>query len=827
MLTIKDFSTALYGLSKAKGYAATVIVTLGVTLGALVAMFNLNYQIIAAPLPYQEADKLLVGSARWIDRNGQVLSERTLPQVMLQMYHQPSASLSDHGLFAYAGTYTLRDLPDAPLAEIAYTTPGFMRMYQMPILQGRAFDNTEELGSQLAVAVISEQFWRAHYQADPAILGRQITVDNQQFRVVGIAGAEFKQPDFYGPLMGAVDVWLPLDFDRPLHSIPAHRGSPFLFYLAKLADPKQRQQFEQEMRPQIASRWLETSADTPSVAGRQVIFQAHSLRDFLANDETQTLFMLAGALVLLLIAATNVTNLLLSRAVKQQRSFCIQAALGAQRKHLFAQVLAELSSLMFTAMLLALGVAEGVSMLLHRYGSDLIPLYIQLGFGWSSLAFAIIGSLLLTLAFAALISRRINMQALQQSLQSSGKGSGVQVSQRARQLLIGSQVMFAAILLVCSAQVLLQSISQLNKQVGFATEDRFQVYIEDTTPYPAANLSAAEQDAINRGRKDQMMQARDVLQQHPAIAMAAFANGAPASFYGPSGDRLMVLVSPDSPNQLLDARITHTDQYFMTLFNIDLLAGRGFTAQEVSSRAPVVVISETLARALSPDGQVLGQFLHSQGNQPPAEIIGIAADWYAADNELAKPEKYRVYSTLNPVFGRSLLLQLKPGQQIDRTAINAALTSVSPNYRVNRVVSIADNMTRLQYDNYLALSITSALVLLSFVLAAIGIYGVLSYSIQLRRFELGVRMAIGAGPARILRQLLSENLKPVVVGLILAALLLIALWFGLQNTTFMVELSNGGFAFPLLLIALLTVLTTLLSVWGILRKPAIYALQGQ
>lgn len=202
MLTIRDFSTALYGLSKAKGYAATVIVTLGVTLGALVAMFNLNYQIIAAPLPYQEADKLLVGSARWLDRNGQVLSERTLPQVMLQMYHQPSASLTDHGLFAYAGTYTLRDLPDAPLADIAYTTPGFMRMYQMPILQGRAFDNTEELDSQLAVAVISERFWREHYQADPAMLERQITVDDRQFRVVGIAGAEFKQPDFYGPMMG-------------------------------------------------------------------------------------------------------------------------------------------------------------------------------------------------------------------------------------------------------------------------------------------------------------------------------------------------------------------------------------------------------------------------------------------------------------------------------------------------------------------------------------------------------------------------------------------------------------------------------------------------
>ena len=119
------------------------------------------------------------------------------------------------------------------------------------------------------------------------------------------------------------------------------------------------------------------------------------------------------------------------------------------------------------------------------------------------------------------------------------------------------------------------------------------------------------------------------------------------------------------------------------------------------------------------------------------------------------------------------------------------------------------------------------MVILSFLLAALGIYGVLSYSVQLRRFELGVRMAIGARPVTILRQLLGENLKPVLAGLALAALLLVALWLGLQHSTFVVELSAGGFALPLALIVLLTTLTSLLSVWGIIRKPAIYALQGQ
>jgi ABC-type antimicrobial peptide transport system permease subunit len=165
--------------------------------------------------------------------------------------------------------------------------------------------------------------------------------------------------------------------------------------------------------------------------------------------------------------------------------------------------------------------------------------------------------------------------------------------------------------------------------------------------------------------------------------------------------------------------------------------------------------------------------------------------------------------------------------QLSKTDLNHAMTQVSPHYRAANIYSIASNVNRVLFNNYLAAAVTSALVVLSFGLAAIGIYGVLSYSVQLRRFELGVRMAIGARPLTILRQLLGENLKPVLAGLALAAVGLAALWFALQKTTFTVELSGSGFALPLLLIVLLTVLTTLLSVWNIIRKPAINALQGR
>lgn len=187
----------------------------------------------------------------------------------------------------------------------------------------------------------------------------------------------------------------------------------------------------------------------------------------------------------------------------------------------------------------------------------------------------------------------------------------------------------------------------------------------------------------------------------------------------------------------------------------------------------------------------------------------------------------RSYLPRNLISGTSLLVQLKPGTQLNKADLNQLMLKVSHNYRAAGMYSIQDNVDRALLNKYQTAAVTSSLVLVSFVLVAIGVYGVLSYNVQLRHFELGVRMAIGARPLTILRQILSESLKPIVAGLLLSLLVLTALWFGLEQLAFQVELSASGFTLPLLLIVLLTVLTTSLSVWSIIRKPAVYALQGR
>lgn len=826
MISHKDLSTALYTLSKAKGYAATVILTLGLALGTLVAMFNLNYQILAAPLPYADEDQLIVGSTAWLEKDGSVIYPRLLPvHLFRQLYPKPSDYLSDQALFSfsYVGV-TLRDLADSPQVQIAYTTPGYMRMFQMPLLHGRSFSADEDVGSQQPVAVLSEKIWREHYHADPATVGRSIQVGNQLFKVIGISASTFQEPALTGPARKN-DIWLPWDYAPGANANPGDISGAH-FYLAKLKDAGQLQAFEHELRPQIQQKFKEEVASQPAQAGRTARFHAEPLRLMMDGDSSKaTLSMFIGTLLLVLIAAANITNLVLSHAASQQRSMSIRAALGAQRHHLLNTILAELSWLLGASLLVALVVAEVAYTLLWTYAGTTLPRLTELGMDWPTLMFAILVSLLLALAFAILISRKINYSALQQNLQSSGKGSGIQINSRTRQLLIGAQVMLAALLLICSAQVLLQSLHQLRQQVGFASSDRYQVTIDNMTPAPDASLPLEQRRAIYRQQKDELMQVRDILQQHPAVQTASVSNYPPISFDGYYGSANFI-ASPDSPTQLLFSRAVYTDQFYLPLFEIKLVQGRNFTAQEISSQAPVIIINQALALQLKPDGNVLGDTLYSSDASLAFEIIGVSLNHQLPD--LWSPhETGRSYLTRNLGTTANLQLHLKPGMQIDKTDINQAMAQVSANYKAASIYSIADNIDKVRMRNYLTAAATSALVLLSFLLAAIGIYGVLSYSVQQRRFELGVRMAVGARPMTILRQLLRENSKPVGIGLALASILLAVIWLALRQTTFSVELTAGGFALPFSLIVLLTLLTSLLSVWGIIRKPAIYALQGQ
>lgn len=824
MLTLKDLANALYSLSKAKGYAVTVICTLGVTLGALVAMLKLNYQLLLAPLPYHAEQTLIAGSASWLLPSGELILPHALPRVIRHFYAKPSSLLQDQALLGYAlSEATLRDLPHSPAVHIAYTTAGYMRMFQMPLISGRAFANTEEPGQQHAVAVISERLWRQHYQAKPDMLGRHIQLGNISFKVIGIAAATFAEPQLLSAALHT-DIWLPWDFHTDFVDMAESGIRAGHFYLAQLKHAADRQQFEQEIRPQLQTLWQQASRHIPRLAGRQLQFNAHPLRQVLLGDSRQqSLWLLAGSAALLLLATVNMLNLLLSRAASQQKTMAIQAALGAQRAQTMTLFNAELVCLLLAATGVAVLTAAAAFRLFHRYGGDLLPGIDQLAVDGLTLTFAVLLGGLLLISFNQLVSRRLNYQALQQSLQSGSKGAGFTVSPATRSVLIGIQVMLTSLILLCCSQVFRQAYQQLQLPLGFAAEDRYQITLEDISPPPERKLDAAALQAHLRQQKDQLMQIRDLILQLPEVTMAAVSSGAPASYNGFSADSTNFLLTADPSAPAMEARVMHTDQHLLSMFEIPLLQGRQFSAAEVQTQAPLIVINQKLANKLNTTQTVIGQRLTAAHSGEVFEIIGVSADLNLPETG-AEQEPFRIYTTQNLLYNSYLLVQLRPQAQLSKAHINQLITQVAPQLRSANIYSIADNVSIALQRQQLSAAITCGLGMLSLLLAAIGIYGVLHYSVQLRRFELGVRMAIGARPASIVRQFLQETGLPVCTGLAAALLLFSAVrgWSPLLTTPL-----QPATLLPLALILLLSLLTVLAAVRHIINKPAIYALQGR
>lgn len=824
MLTLKDLSNALYSLSKAKGYAVTVICTLGLTLGALVAMLKLNYQLLLAPLPYHTEQTLIAGSASWLSPSGELILPHALPKVIQRFYANPSSLLQDQALLGYAlSDATLRDLPHSPAVHIAYTTAGYMRMYQMPLVSGRAFANSEEPGQHHAVAVISERLWREDYNAAPDIIGRHIQLGDIRFEVIGIAASTFTEPQLLSPSLHT-DVWLPWDFHFDFVNMPDSGIRAGHFYLAQLKHAADRQQFEHEIRPQLQPMWQQASRHIPRLAGRQLQFNAHPLRQVLLGDSRQqSLWLLAGSAALLLLAAVNILNLLLSRAASQQKTMAIQAALGAQRAQTMTLFKAELSCLSLAAGGVAVCTAAAAFQLLRRYAGDMLPSVKQLAVDGLTLTFAVMLGGLLLISFNHLVSRRLNYRALQQSLQSGSKGAGFTVSPATRFALIGTQVMLTSLILQSCSQVFRDAYQQLQQPLSFAVEDRYQITLEDISPPPAKDLSAAARQAYLRQQKEQLMQIRDLILQLPDITMAAVSSGAPASYNGFSADSANFMLTAEPSAPAMEAKVMHTDQYLLPLFKIPLLQGRQFSAAEVQTQAAVILVNKTLATKLNADQDVVGQRITAAQNGQVFEIIGVVADQNLPETD-AEQEPFRIYTTQNLLYNSYLLVQLKPGAKLNKAHINQLIDQVAPHIRSANIYSIADNVSSALQRQQISAVVTCGLGMLSLVLATMGIYGVLHYSVQLRRFELGVRMAIGARPASIVSQLVTESTLPAILGIVCSMLLLA---FIQQIFPFFAGSSISSTAIPCVMILLLAVVTAIASVWSIIRKPAIYALQGR
>lgn len=807
-----NLSLAIKNLARVKSYALTIIITLGVTLGVMVAMYNLNYQIIAAPLPYPDQDRLVLVQGQLL-ADGEVKRENYLPFLgAIEAYKDHHPGIETFALHNISIDVE-QSLPNSPTFNTGAITPEFMQIIDAPLALGRHFTKDEGLNSNQPIAIISYEVWQTHFAGSSQVLDRTVTFKGISFVIVGVTAAHFAEPVLATPTW-RTDVWLPYDYrdtPEPVWTLSSNQ----VHLVAKLAQGADINRTQLALNNWVMTRYPAAVAGDPSVANTAVKWRFTSYKDRIIGDADNTsVMMLAGSVVLLFIALSNIGNLVLSRAVAQQRAFAIQAALGAQPQHLFKQVLVELSVLFAASLVVATSVVSLILGLLKAGYAGPLARLDELSLNLNTILFAILLTLVLNFALAWIVSKQLNYNAIINALQSSGKGGGVQISKNTRQALVSMQLFFCISLLVLCMSIFRQSWAQLTAPTHINTENTSQI---------ALNVGTLLSEMTTEQRAALVLEATERLNQHSNIVRAGIGSYPPISYWLEQFSSYHSQLEPGMDKPILThKRVWGTRTYFET-FGLTLTQGRHFTDLEARNRAPVVIINEFMANAIKASGQEpIGAKLYARNSNTPITVVGVVGN-------LNLPNQPPISRTYRPRVNSGypiIVVETKPNVQLSRQSINDLLAQVHSQIRVYDLQSTEQILSSHLKSQRVASIFTIVLSVVAVLLASIGIYGVFSYSIALRRYELGIRMSIGATPVAIFKLVLKENMQPFLMAVVAAACALVIGYFSAALTPIMQMMDVWSWLLPVTLITSLVVGISLLSVWSIIRQPAQYALKG-
>ena len=792
----QDLSYGVRTLSKSRGFLLAAVCSLALGIGANSAVFSVMNALLLRPLAYPDADRLVILWSRSPGLNvaqdwfspGQYLDVKTQNQVF------------EHTAITIGASFNLTGQGAPEHIDGARVSSSFFPLFGAKAALGRVFTAEEDEPGKPPSVILSNSFWQRRYGGDKAVIGQSLILNGNNFAIVGVMSPDFSLTNDVMPAVNAIgraDVILPLPMNEAAR---ANRGNEDYNIFGKLKPGVGQRQAQADMDLIAARMKQDFPQNYPPTGGLTI--SVVSLLEQVVGDVGATLPILMSAVgFVLLIACANIANLLLARAAARQKEIAVRAAVGASRWRIIRQLLTESVLLAAIGGALGLVLAFAAVWALRVFGPQNIPRLNEVGIDWRVAAFTSLVVLLTGIVFGLVPALRASRVDLNETLKDGGRnatGASVRTAQRLKKLLVVAEIALSLVLLVCAGLLIRSYQRILGSHPGF--DPRNVVAMRLALP----QVKAPTQEAI----ASFYQRLTDRVRALPGVEAAGVSYSLPMSTVAFAWDPISVEgYVPATPNEKIMSNIRIVSPGYFHSMRAPLVRGRFFDERDKKGEPETVIVNEALAERFWPQQDPLGKRLQMTRRGVWHTVVGVIRDSKQFHTEKEPP--ISAYFSFEQFLARNTHLVIRTAS--DPVAmiptIVKEIQAVDSEIPAFDVATMEQRMSDFLARRRFAMVLLAVFAAIAVLLAAVGIYGVISYSVTQRTNEIGIRVALGASSrdvlSLILRQGMTLALIGATLGLIAAFVLtrfLSAMLFGVNATD---PLTFVGVAVLLIAVALL------------------------
>ena len=815
MRNLSDLRFSLRTLRRNPAFSAAAIVVLALGIGANTAIFSVVNAVLLRPLPFEDPSRIMQVWHVPPPKSFPGLTRFAVSPANYLDWHSQSSSFEQMAAYGFrAFTVGGTERPEA--VQAGAVASDFFPLLRVQPLLGRTFTPDEDRPGQGHVVLLGHNFWRDHFASDPNTVGRSMVIDGETYSVVGVMPPTFQFPNW-------AKIWVPLAWSNEIRAV---RGNHNYGVIARLKKGVDIHQAQAELSA-ISTRLEQLYPEDDKGWGAVIL----PLREELVGDVRPALLVLLGAVAfVLLIACANVANLVLAKTLMRRKEIAIRTALGASRLIVLRQILAETVLLSVVGGVLGLFLARfGITLIVKVLG-DRIPPFMQITLDVPVLAFTLSLSVVAGVLAGLIPSVRFTKADVNEALkQGQSRGASDARGGGTRRLLVVSEVALSLVLLI-GAGLMIRSLWELRKvQPGFDPHNLLTMTVPlpaNRFPSPAGEIHFFE-DALNR------------IRALPGIDSAGVIDTLPLNGEGGSNQPFTIEGRPAPPmseQPEVDVRVISPG--YLRAMHIPILRGRDLTDSDIAGKPGAVLISDSLARRFWHNEDPIGKhltltFLPSISR----EVVGIVGDTKLESLDQTRPVAV-IYHPLAQLtappsepwrsFPMSFTVRTNSDPMNSVSAVTGTIQQVAPDLPVVDVMSMKEVIAQSVSPQRFNMLLLASFAGLALILAAVGIYSVLSYTVRRRVREIGIRMALGASDSDVVRMVLTDGLKPILLGLALGLAAGLALSRVVSSLIFGVRATDPlTFAAVALLLLLVGIIATIVPAYRATRIEPVRILREE